>query len=74
MKKKREIFKGNWEKIPVHGYWDLPLEPKAMVVLIHGFGEHSGRYLNEVVPFFTSMGSPAAKEGIARGMINYCGL
>lgn len=55
MKKKREIFKGNWEKIPVHGYWDLPLEPKAMVVLIHGFGEHSGRYLNEVVPFFTSM-------------------
>ncbi|NAS13060.1 alpha/beta hydrolase [Poritiphilus flavus] len=27
-----------------------PLEPKAVVILVHGLGEHSGRYLEGVVP------------------------
>ena len=51
-----ERFSGIWEGISVHGYWHSPEKPKALVVLVHGFGEHSGRYLDGVVPFFTSLG------------------
>lgn len=30
-------------------YW-MPKECKAMVLLVHGMGEHSGRYTDEVIP------------------------
>lgn len=51
---KKERFAGVWEGIPVHGYWHSPERPEGVVVLVHGFGEHSERYLDGVVPFFTS--------------------
>ena len=50
----RETFAGVWEDIPVHGFWRIPDAPLGMVVLVHGFGEHSERYLKEVVPFFNA--------------------
>lgn len=53
---KTEGFAGVWEGISVHGYWQTPENPEGVVVLVHGFGEHSGRYLDGVVPFLTSRG------------------
>ncbi len=53
---KNERFSGVWDGISVHGYWYTPEKPKGLVVLVHGFGEHSERYLDGVVPFFTSRG------------------
>ncbi|MFZ9004573.1 MAG: alpha/beta hydrolase [Robiginitalea sp.] len=51
-----ERFSGMWDGIHVHGYWHTPAGPAGLVVLVHGFGEHSERYLDGVVPFFTSRG------------------
>ena len=34
----------------VHG-WESDVQPKAVVVLVHGLGEHSGRYMNVVNHF-----------------------
>ena len=53
---KKEDFSGVWGGIPVHGYWCSPEKPKGVMVLVHGFGEHAQRYLDGVVPFFTSKG------------------
>ncbi|MEJ2162506.1 MAG: lysophospholipase [Robiginitalea sp.] len=53
---RRETFSAVWEEIPVHGYWRTPKDPEGMVILVHGFGEHSGRYKAEVVPFFNKHG------------------
>ncbi len=52
----RETFSAIWEEIPVHGYWRIPKAPKGMVLMVHGFGEHSERYLPGVVPFFVEKG------------------
>ncbi len=53
---KIDPFSGVWQGIPVHGYWHVPKDPKGVLVLVHGFGEHSGRYLDGVVPFFGARG------------------
>ena len=53
---KKEDFAGVWGGVPVHGYWRIPEAPRGLLVLVHGFGEHSGRYLDGPVPFFTSKG------------------
>lgn len=52
----KEKFSGVWGGVPVHGYWHTPEKPKAILVLVHGFGEHAERYLDGVVPFFASQG------------------
>ena len=49
-------FEEEWGGIRTFGYWVQPLNPRAVVVLVHGFGEHSGRYLNSVVPVLTDSG------------------
>jgi alpha-beta hydrolase superfamily lysophospholipase len=45
-------FSDIWDGVPIHGFWSEVDQPEAVVVLIHGFGEHSGRYLQQVVPLF----------------------
>jgi alpha-beta hydrolase superfamily lysophospholipase len=33
--------------------WQADVEPRAVIVLVHGIGEHSGRYMNVVNPLVT---------------------
>ncbi len=40
----------------IYGITILPAEIRGSVVLVHGFGEHSGRYLENVVPMLTENG------------------
>jgi len=42
--------------IPIHAGYVLPETVKGVVVLVHGFGEHSGRYLNGVIPMLEKIG------------------
>ena len=51
-----EEFKEDWVGVPIHGFLSEVENPGAAVLLVHGFGEHSGRYLNEVIPFFNQQG------------------
>ncbi|MGB5507525.1 lysophospholipase [Robiginitalea sp.] len=51
-----EEFKEDWVGVPIHGFTSEVENPVAAVLLVHGFGEHSGRYLNEVIPFFNQQG------------------
>lgn len=53
---KMETFKEDWDEVSVHGFWSVVENPGASVLLIHGFGEHSGRYLKGIVPFFNQHG------------------
>lgn len=39
-----------YKDTPIYCWHVQPGIPKGIVVLVHGFGEHSGRYLSEVVP------------------------
>lgn len=47
----REPFQTTWSGVATHGSWHLPQAPKGVALLIHGFGEHSGRYEDSVIPF-----------------------
>ncbi|WP_273567027.1 alpha/beta hydrolase [Maribacter halichondriae] len=40
----------------IQGFHTKPENPKAVIVLVHGFGEHSGRYLENVVPMLLDSG------------------
>ena len=51
-----ETFKEDWEGVPIYGHWSAVDHPRGVILLIHGFGEHSGRYLREVIPFFNGEG------------------
>ncbi|PIF00096.1 MAG: alpha/beta hydrolase [Maribacter sp.] len=42
--------------IPIYAGYVQPRTVKGAVVLVHGFGEHSGRYLQEVVPMLADVG------------------
>jgi len=53
---RHEEFQENWVGIPIHGFLSEVEKPTAAVLLVHGFGEHSGRYLEGVVPFFNQQG------------------
>lgn len=50
----REPFQATWGGISTHGCWYLPDTALGLAVLVHGFGEHSGRYEDSVIPFLTS--------------------
>lgn len=39
-----------YKDIPIYAWYTRPKIVKGAVVLVHGFGEHSGRYLDDVVP------------------------
>ncbi|MGB5653175.1 MAG: lysophospholipase [Robiginitalea sp.] len=51
-----EEFKEDWVGVPILGFLSEVENPGAAVLLIHGFGEHSGRYVKGVVPFFNQLG------------------
>lgn len=40
----------------VYGFHTHPENVKGVIVLVHGFGEHSGRYKNNVIPMLVSSG------------------
>ncbi|MFH6604039.1 alpha/beta hydrolase [Maribacter algicola] len=40
----------------IYGLKIVPAEIKGAIVLVHGFGEHSGRYFENVVPMLTENG------------------
>jgi alpha-beta hydrolase superfamily lysophospholipase len=72
-----EEFKEDWGGILIHGFLSAVENPKAAVLLIHGFGEHSGRYLEEVVPFFNQnhcsvLGFDLVGHGKSGGKRGYC--
>ena len=50
----QEPFQTTWGGVKTHGSWYLPDVPTGLAVLVHGFGEHSGRYEDSVIPFLTS--------------------
>ncbi|WP_027391155.1 alpha/beta hydrolase [Aquimarina latercula] len=43
-------FYFNYLKYQLYGQYWLPTNCKAMVLLVHGMGEHSGRYSDHVIP------------------------
>ena len=49
-------FKTISSGIPIYGGYVQPKTIRGLVVLVHGFGEHSGRYLQDVIPMFTDSG------------------
>ncbi|NNF18259.1 MAG: alpha/beta hydrolase [Flavobacteriaceae bacterium] len=54
-----------------------PLDPKGVVVIIHGFGEHSGRYTHSVIPFLLAQGQAVIfydnlGHGKTEGQKGYC--
>lgn len=50
----QEPFQTTWGGINTHAAWYLPDTALGVAVLVHGFGEHSGRYEDSVIPFLTS--------------------
>ena len=51
MKHQEGNFTGADEKNIYYQYWQPENEPKAVLLLVHGIGEHSGRYMNVVNRF-----------------------
>lgn len=72
--------------IPIYGASISPEAPRGVVVLVHGYGEHSGRYLDGVVPFLLKQslavvmydhfghGRSGAKKGVCPGYPALLGL
>lgn len=50
---RQELFQTSWGGVNTHGSWYLPKTARGVAVLVHGFGEHSGRYEDSVIPFLT---------------------
>ena len=51
---KKEEFRFHTHGCEVYGFYTRPEVVKGVVVLVHGFGEHSGRYLNTVIPMLVN--------------------
>jgi len=51
---KNKVFNIVANNTDIYGQIHSPKEPRAVVVLVHGMGEHSGRYAEKVVPFLLS--------------------
>lgn len=49
-------FTLDFHKTSVHCGYIRPEDPKGALVLVHGMGEHSGRYMENVVPMLLKMG------------------
>jgi len=53
---KSKEFKLNSYGCEIFGMHTHPVKTKAVIVLVHGFGEHSGRYADKVIPMLMSSG------------------
>ncbi|WP_088341050.1 alpha/beta hydrolase [Robiginitalea sediminis] len=74
-----EPFRAFWAGVETAAWWYRPEAPKGVVLLLHGFGEHSGRYRNSVLPVlhesgwavlafdWVGHGQTAGKRGYCRG-------
>ncbi len=51
MNYEKEHFEAVWSGVETSACWYLPQEPEGVCLLVHGFGEHSGRYEDSVIPF-----------------------
>ena len=49
-------FTAQWAGVKTYGCWHLPDSPIGVCCLVHGFGEHSGRYDDSVIPWLISRG------------------
>lgn len=49
-------FKFHSHECEVYGFHTKPENVKGVIVLVHGFGEHSDRYKNSVIPMLLSSG------------------
>ncbi|MGI9552525.1 MAG: lysophospholipase [Aurantibacter sp.] len=53
----------------IHGCYFEPNVPKGVVILVHGLGEHSGRYFERVVPMLVDCGlAVVAYDNIGHGL------
>ncbi|HUU81215.1 MAG TPA: alpha/beta fold hydrolase [Acidobacteriota bacterium] len=55
MKHQEGYFKGVRDTNISYQYWLPEDEPKAILIVVHGLAEHSGRYMN-VVNYFVPLG------------------
>lgn len=53
---KTEEFRFHTYGSQIYGCFTQPEKVKGVVVLVHGFGEHSGRYSNNIIPVLLSLG------------------
>ena len=61
-------FKSFNERDTVHGWIYVPAcEPRGIVQLIHGFGEHSRRYFHMIVAFMDAGFIVAADDHVGHG-------
>lgn len=75
---KRESIIHSYDGVELYYQQDIPENPKAIVVIVHGLGEHSGRY-NYVSEMLNSAGYGVfrfdnrghGKSGGARGYLNH---
>lgn len=49
-------FKFQKDGCEIYGFHTQPENVTGVMVLVHGFGEHSGRYKNNVIPMLTTSG------------------
>ena len=49
-------FQINSQGCEIYGFHTKPETIKGVAVLVHGFGEHSGRYVNNVIPMLMASG------------------
>jgi len=50
----KEVFRFHTHGCEVYGFHMQPETVKGVVVLVHGFGEHSGRYTGSIIPMLIS--------------------
>ncbi len=60
-----------------HAQWWFPEETTGVIVLVHGFGEHSGRYTSSVIPAlnkagFAVLGYDNFGHGLTEGKRGHC--
>ncbi|MEO0526451.1 MAG: lysophospholipase [Bacteroidota bacterium] len=50
----RQEFKSQFNNTPIYGEITRPKEIRGVIVLVHGFGEHLGRYHKHIIPLLAN--------------------